>query len=554
MTAEKSNRDKLFSIIAYCLIISSAIFKLAFIGRPLIGHYDSEGHLYNLMGMSLVKYGFFKLGFIPLNNSGLLTNPPDYYAHWPILYPNVLALCFKIFGMHVEVGRIITAVASTLSSWLLFDILRRKTSQKIALFTTFIFIVSPVNLYYSFWIGRTFVALTLWLAAIRSLVIYLDDDGKKSNDLIIACVWFSLASLVSWEPILTIFGLVAMFFITKERVQKRAAITCGVVLLISFVVQHVFIFIIAPHLLMEQINAYLIRSYGHTNVLPPRPILNWILLIINNMYISFGIIILVSSLLGSVLLIRLMLNKSMPHLGPRGKVNLHISFDNHDKPGLLNICILLISMPLFWFVVAPRQAFDHDYEIIFWIPFISFTAAYSWNYFLQHYNNKIVTFVAISLFLILIGESYTGFKRYYTEDFTKDYNEYITNLKDQLGESDILLMAANDFSKPTSAFFLGCFIKKVRSKEEVIKFIELSLPEGAKRCLYLRNEANVHKMKDNSNDFLSYVKNLLRKYHRQLKFETYPELSKWIVQNFPRHELPNGLVLYDLTILRKSHQ
>ncbi|MFI5329512.1 MAG: ArnT family glycosyltransferase [Desulfobaccales bacterium] len=550
MWIAQANKENLFIILAYRLIIFSAIIKLFFIGRPLIGHYDSEGQLYSLMAMSLNKYGFFKLAFIPVNNSGLLTNPPDYYAHWPLLYPNFLAWAFHIFGQKVEIGRLITAIASTLSYWLLFDIVKRNYSERMAFFTIVFFIMAPINLYYSFWIGRTFIALALWVAAIRSFLICIRCEEKYYRHLFFACIWFAMATLISWEPIVTIIGLTIIYFISKDMFSRKAALACMVALVIPFVAHHVYIMVIAPHLLVDQFNAYLIRSYSQTSMLPPRPFLNWLFLIAYNMYISFGIIILMSSFLGLILLIKSWIkqNKSS-HKSNKNNI-FHMKFDYSDTHEFLFLIILLISMPLFWFLAAPRQGFDHDYECILWIPFICLTAAYLWDYFFQRQMKPIIIIVIICIVSLIGTESFIGFKRYYRIDYSNEYSKII-NLKDRLKDTDILIVSQNDFSKPTTAFLTGCLIVKVISKEQALRFIKLRTPNLAGNIYYMDYKQSNIQINENQDDFLYYFKNKLIKYYKPLKWKTYPELSEWVKDNFSREELPGGLILYDMNSLKE---
>lgn len=523
---------------------------MAFISRPFIGHYDSEGQLYYLMAVSLIKYGFFKLNFLPVNNSGLLTNPPDYYAHWPFLYPNLLAWAFKIFGAKIEIGRLITAVASTFSCWLLFDIVRKNYNPRMAFFTTIFFLLAPIDLYYSFWVGRTFLALALWLAAIRSFLLYVNDGGRNGLNLLFACIWFGMAAFISWEPVVTAIGLVIIFLISKDIFVKKSALICATIIVISIGIHHIYISAIAPHLLVDQINAYFMRSYGQHTILPPRPFLNWVFLITYNMYISFGMVILISSFLGFMLLIKFLRNNKRCAFNLID-INKETNLNYFDRRDILISSILLISMPLFWYLAAPRQAFDHDYECILWIPFISLTAGYLWDYFMQ--MKKKVYFkgiVMICIFILLGAESFIGFKRYYKEDFTIEYLKY-SELKNNLQDTDILFVSYHDFSKPTTAYLTGCFVIKVTSKEEILKFMELKRPESGTICYFLRDEHNKKddKIGNDDDSLLHYFKNKLRKYYKPLIFETYPELAKWIKSNFPRKELQNGLVLYNMNCL-----
>lgn len=541
----------IYILLSYCLIIASSLFKLAFIGRPLIGHYDSAGQLYSLLAISLNKYGFFKLRFIPVNNSGLLTNPPDYYAHWPLLYPNLVAVAFKIFGPKLEIGRLISALGSTISCWLLFDIIKRISNARMAFFATVFFIMSPIQLYYSFWFGATFLALALWLAAIRSFFLYVKDEGRNSRHLYFACIWFAIASLISWEPVVTVIGLAIIYFLSKDTYLRRAALMCGAILVTTFVVHHVYILLVAPHLLVDQISAFLMRSYGQKTVLAPRPPLNWLFLIAYNMYISFGIIILISSFLGLTLLIKSWRNKTRPSLESYKDNIPQMKFYFSDARDLFFPSILLISMPLFWFLAVPRQAFDHDFQCIIWLPFISLTAAYGWDCFLKLKKKPIIIMTIICLFCLIGTESFLGFKRYYSADYSNELSKF-TKLNNKLKDTDILFVSSNDFHKPSTAFLTGCFVVKVTSKEEVLRFIKLRNPKLATRYLFLRYEPKEIEIKENKSGLLYYFKNIFGRYYKPLKWERFSGLCDWVKNDFPREELPGGLVLYDVSRLKNN--
>lgn len=299
---ENSNKLKYYNYIAYLLIFASACFHLLFIARPLIGHYDSDGHYYHLMAKSFYNFGHFKLGFIPVNNSGPLSNPPDYYTHWPFLFPNLLGAFYKFLGPQIYIGRLITLIASGVSAWVLFDILKKVSTIRLALLTVFFYIIAPLNLYYGFWVGRTVLALCFWLLAVRSFLIYCHDNFSNPKSLYFALGWFLLASFTSWEPVVTIGGLVIIFIINKNPHVRRGAILCSSVLAIAFVLHHLHILLITPNQIFDQLRAFLERA-SITNVhLPSRPLSNWLFLFSWNMYISFGLIILSSSFLGIILI------------------------------------------------------------------------------------------------------------------------------------------------------------------------------------------------------------------------------------------------------------
>jgi hypothetical protein len=528
--------------------MGTAIFRLFFVGRLFYGHFDGEGQLYYLLARSFNTYGYLKLGFIPVINSGPLTSPPDYYAHWPIIYPNILAIFLKIFGDTVYVGRVFSVFMVSLGSYYLYSIASIFNTRRFGFYCLLAFALTPALLYYGVWVGRTLVCITFWLAGVYYFILYDLSNGEKKKYLIISCIWLFLASLTSWEPLVTASGFFIIMFLRRETYLRKGAIWCIITLIMAFVVHHVHILLVAPDLLLDQIGAVMKRTYTANSA--PRFSLVKIFMFGCHIYLSYGVILLTSSLCGTIIMCKAWRRSKLVH-----DSNLHEVELQAHKSKVMPYMILLVSLPLGWFLIMVNQAFNHDYEYLLWAPFIAITAGVFWNSLSRMAWKKTMVILPLC-FVLLIVDTSISTMRYFQDKVILIEGRDPRVFKGFFKESDVFFV--DSFGEAVStAYLTGNHVRWVSNPKELIEFLSSKSPPWATGYYFIYgdsdakvNEANQDNSYQRQIKWLKSIFEEVRIYKPIVRDRS--PLAKWLMENFSPKILPTGLVVFDLTDYKDS--
>ena len=103
--------------------------------KPFIGHHDWNGVFYANIARNFMRWGLVKTGLGQVTDFGFITDPQNFYTHYPPLFPLILAGWFKIVGVGDWQARLVPLVF-TLGSILilleLFKYLKLSRAAKIA--------------------------------------------------------------------------------------------------------------------------------------------------------------------------------------------------------------------------------------------------------------------------------------------------------------------------------------------------------------------------------------------------------------------------------------
>lgn len=163
---------------------------------------------------NFLQVGFLDLHFLPTRN--LLTGKPNFYLNHPPLFIILLALSLRILGDSEISARLLVIISSLGSVVLLYKIILRETTLKLALWTAFLTILLPIFFYY----GRVvnYDPFTLFISL---LVIWLFLNYSKERNFFLRLPLFIAVGagvLLDWP---FYFTPPALFIYALIRRQKR---------------------------------------------------------------------------------------------------------------------------------------------------------------------------------------------------------------------------------------------------------------------------------------------------------------------------------------------
>ncbi len=132
------------------------------------------------------------------------------------LVPFIIAIFYKIFGVHEYVARLVIIAFSVGSIYLLYKMVRIYYSRRVAIFSAIFFIISPMELYF----GRTVMPDSAMIFfSIGSLYFFNKwTNDEKNGSLILAIICTTLAFLVK---ISTLYLGLPLLWLAYTKYGKR---------------------------------------------------------------------------------------------------------------------------------------------------------------------------------------------------------------------------------------------------------------------------------------------------------------------------------------------
>ena len=179
------------------------------------------------IGRSFAEQGFAALGFVPVQNNAPLTASPDVYLNWPPLYGMLVGAAFRIFGASETTQHLLALALNFASAGIVYAIVRRRGSDLAGALACLAVLTTPALMRYGQMGSQLHLAIFFTLA---SLYAYLEATDGKAARIRWAClgaVFFALAILSSWEPILAAPALVLFGLVGRDRWAAALGIAFG---------------------------------------------------------------------------------------------------------------------------------------------------------------------------------------------------------------------------------------------------------------------------------------------------------------------------------------
>lgn len=224
----KKNNFKYYLVI----LILGLIFLTQNLNKPFYGHHDFNSVYYSMMAKNYLKYGLLptKLGQV-VNPGYILPDKFDFQTHYPSTFPLLLALSYKLFGIHEWAGRLVPLIFSLGILILLFKIARQLEFSPLAGLASSIVAVTPMLRYF----GKLPVHEPLVVfCSLLSVYFYLKFIRQPQRHWLIA-LYFSafFNASISWPGYL-LYPLLTLHALIYYRRRWLSVAVVNLVLVISF--------------------------------------------------------------------------------------------------------------------------------------------------------------------------------------------------------------------------------------------------------------------------------------------------------------------------------
>jgi len=178
------------SLHIWTLLVLAALARLYRIGSPLIGV-----HSWRQADTAAMARNYFESGyhlFFPQVDWGG-AGPGFVESEFPIV-PFLVALLYRILGMHEWIGRAVAALCSLIAGYALFHLVRKTSGERIALWTAAFYLFLPLSLFYS----RAFMPDSAMMAASILAVVWFFEwtQTGKPGYWVGSAIAFALACLL----------------------------------------------------------------------------------------------------------------------------------------------------------------------------------------------------------------------------------------------------------------------------------------------------------------------------------------------------------------------
>lgn len=335
-------------------------------------------------GINLLHPTYDDLSNVP---SGVFDNPNGYrFVEFPI-YNVLQALPTKFIGILTleEWGRLVSILASLISSLFLFLLIRKRFGSLAGFFASFFFLFIPFNIYYSRTILPDPLMVASSLGAIYFFQRWIEDDGKKNQIVYLLVSLILVASAFLIKPY-AVFFVFPIIFLAFEKFGKA-----------SFKIKKFWAFAI-----LSIVPLFLWREWisQYPEGIPQSA---WLL---NGNGIRFR-----PSFFYWIFYERI----TKLILGFFGVPILLVAiFRKYSRPDLLYLGSFVLSCALYVTVIATGNV-QHDYYQILIIPTISIVLGIASGVFLS--NKKINKYLSTLVFVILVVLSFAVSGNYIKDFF-----------------------------------------------------------------------------------------------------------------------------------------
>lgn len=175
------------NLITIFLAIFSLLILSYQITKPFVGHHDFNNVFYGNMARNLVRYGPVATKLGQITNSGWV-NPENftYHTHHPPFLIWLLAASYWIFGISEFSTRFVPIIFSTLTLVVFYQLLKKVVDEKVALFSCFFWIATPLYLYFGKMAVQEILVLFFAIFSFWQYFFWRDNKNSKNFALLLA--------------------------------------------------------------------------------------------------------------------------------------------------------------------------------------------------------------------------------------------------------------------------------------------------------------------------------------------------------------------------------
>jgi 4-amino-4-deoxy-L-arabinose transferase-like glycosyltransferase len=194
------------------VVLYAAAFRLVTINRPFYYSDEATGSFYGVLARNYLRFELKDTRGIPVES---VAKSPDgslfFYPDHPPLVPWLIVPVYWLFGVGEWQTRLPTSVATVAAVYVLYSLLRRYASERLALLASVLFATMPMNLYFGGMPEVVGMPLVVFVMLSVSAYMALQERPDVQRCLRLIAV-FTLAALSDWPafvlvPVLTIHWL-----------------------------------------------------------------------------------------------------------------------------------------------------------------------------------------------------------------------------------------------------------------------------------------------------------------------------------------------------------
>jgi len=217
------------------IVLAIAFLLLAQnINEPFWGHHEWNGVFYSNIARNYLRYGFLKTKLGEVTNYGLVNLQKfSFHTHHPVLFPILLALFFKIFGISEWSARLFAIVFSLASLYVLNLILKKIYHFPQSSLAVLLGVLTPLFLYYARMPVYEPVITLFILLAVYNYFFWRKKQKKKYFVITTICLF--TCQMIEWPGFyLSIFLFLHNLFFSIKKKNKLSGIWWLGISLISF--------------------------------------------------------------------------------------------------------------------------------------------------------------------------------------------------------------------------------------------------------------------------------------------------------------------------------
>ena len=198
-------------------LVFSAAFRLITIDRPFVYDDEATGSFYGVLARNELRLGVGTTYGIPVETVG---RRPDggmtFYPDHPPLVPLLIMLTYAVFGVGEWQTRLPTAIASLLTVYAIFKVVRAAGNGRAGVIAAALFALMPMTLYFG---GQPeVVGMPLVLFAVLAAGAYIAAHREpRPRRVLVLVVIFALAAASDWPAFVLVPVFTAHWLFTQPR-------------------------------------------------------------------------------------------------------------------------------------------------------------------------------------------------------------------------------------------------------------------------------------------------------------------------------------------------
>ena len=183
-------------------------------------HRGFDGAFYSIIARNYVRYGWLNFKFAQILDAGPLDpNSIPYYNHPPLL-PILVSISFKLFSIHEWSAKLVPIIFSVTSIIVLYLLVRKIWSERVALFSCFFMSLMPMASYYGQELSpEGNIILFSFLLTIYYYILYL--ESPRARYLYLMILSFLFGALTDWPAFYAVPLLSLHYLLFSSNTKKH---------------------------------------------------------------------------------------------------------------------------------------------------------------------------------------------------------------------------------------------------------------------------------------------------------------------------------------------